>query len=169
MRFEQTRMGFQLGALVLSAALALGACGDDDGGGKKDAGVDAGPVEPTPELCIQQAKDLDSQSPQETIECLCNKCLQQMVDCNADEGCVEIRACSDRTGCRGTACYFGTPECMAIIDMYGVQGISTTLATQLNDCNDAMCGGGSNKDAATGGDSAVDSSTGDDAGEDAGH
>ena len=154
-----------LAIALVTAALSFGGCGDDSGssGGGDDAGQDAGGKDAGPattEMCIQMAHDVGSVAPDATIECLCDKCLQRMNECNQDPGCVEIRDCSDKTGCRGTACYFFTPECMKIIDRLGSTGLSVTLATQLNDCNDMMCMGGSNKDASVPQDDAGSSDSG---------
>ena len=139
MRKHKVLMVAVAAALMLTAA----GCGDDDtsttdaGNTKPDSGQDSGliPVEdagppPTTEQCIAEAAKLGSMSPKATIECLCDKCLVQMTDCDADQGCVDIRACSDRTGCRGTACYLATPECAKIIDdTGGPTGLSTALAS----------------------------------------
>jgi hypothetical protein len=171
MGLSDTSNGTKLSALfavAIAAVISLGGCGDDTGG-EVDAGKDAG--SPT-EQCIAMAAEQGSESTPETIECLCTNCLDQMTECNLDECCIRIRDCSDRTGCVGTLCYFGTPECMAIIDECGPQGVGTTLATQLGECRDSMCSdnppdaGG--KDA--GGKDAGDDAGGDDAGSnDAGH
>jgi len=127
-----------LAALSLSAA----GCGDDtaatpDAAVKKDSGPAEAPT-PTAALCKANAKERMSVSPQPQIDCLCDKCLDLMAECDTLEGCVEIRDCSDRTGCVAQACYFNTPECMVIIDKWGTTGLATTLVQQLSDCSIAM-------------------------------
>jgi hypothetical protein len=147
--------------LALSVSLAIGVvggCGDDDtsggaggasgksgSGGKGGSGGKAGsggkkpaPALPTKQECIDMAKAMGNTPPE--LDCACEKCTQAISDCTADEGCREIEACSVKTGCHGNDCYFSTPECMTIIDKWGSTGLSTTLATQLQDCLDTqMC------------------------------
>jgi hypothetical protein len=132
-------------ACGVTVALALSGCPKDKPKEPADAGATAN--------CLQMAKDQKSVAPQETIDCLCEKCIEEMQFCNMDDGCIEIRNCSDRTGCRGNACYFGNKECMAIIDKWGSTSPSVTYAQDLNDCNVMKCmgGGGLTSGAGTGG------------------
>jgi hypothetical protein len=150
--------------LALSVSLALGVvsgCGDDDtssgnagsggsagkagkggSGGKGGAGGKSGmkapPPLPTKQECIDMAMAMGTTPPE--LDCSCEMCTREISDCQNDPGCTEIENCAIKTGCRGTDCYFSTPECMMIIDKWGSTGLSTTLATQLQDCNDMHCG-----------------------------
>jgi hypothetical protein len=147
--------------LALSVSLALGVvggCGGDDGGsggaggasgkaggggkggkggsgGKSGSGSKMMPL-PSKQECIDMAKAMGTNPPE--LDCSCEKCTRKISDCTNDPGCTEIEQCAIKTGCRGNDCYFSTPECMMIIDKWGSTGLSTTLATQLQDCNDTM-------------------------------
>jgi hypothetical protein len=145
--------------LALSVSLAFGVvsgCGSDHAGiggaggasgkgsgGKGGSGGKAGsggkkatPALPTQQECVDMAKAMGTNPPE--LDCSCQKCTREISDCTNDPGCTEIEQCAIKTGCRGNDCYFSTPECMVIIDKWGSTGLSTTLATQLQDCNDTM-------------------------------
>jgi hypothetical protein len=144
MKLKTESMKWGLGVALALFALSTAGCTSDK---KKASPTDAGIADAsadaaiTPQACLDQAKALKSQSPQATLDCLCNSCLQEMADCNADKGCVEIRACSDKTGCRGAQdCYLGKGACKTVIDKWGATSLSATLSQQLSDCNAMHCG-----------------------------
>jgi hypothetical protein len=64
----------------------------------------------------------------------CQECGREVVDCQADPGCLEIQNCAARTGCVASDCYFFDLDCMAVIDKWGATSISTTLGLQVGYC-----------------------------------
>lgn len=68
--------------------------------------------------------------------CACNNCLDQLLACQQDAGCVEIRMCAQETGCTGLDCL---GACGDVIDgAGGPLGPSASQALMLSDCYDAM-------------------------------
>ncbi len=52
----------------------------------------------------------------ECSDCVCENCLMELQECEADEGCTAIRMCAEETGCTGLDCL---DVCGDVIDMYG--------------------------------------------------
>lgn len=70
-------------------------------------------------------------------QCACNKCLDEIVACEADVGCQAIRKCVQDSGCSGINCL---GPCGDTITMYGgVGGPSATMAIALGQCIDMSC------------------------------
>jgi len=73
-------------------------------------------------------------------ECLCDACIDLMRDCDALEGCTEIRMCGIEKNCNSAdSCYLLPPplggRCIAVIDKWGNSSVSTGLTQHLqNDC-----------------------------------
>lgn len=68
--------------------------------------------------------------------CACNNCLDQLLACQGDAGCVEIRMCAQETGCTGLDCL---GDCGDVIDgAGGPLGPSAALALMLSDCYDGV-------------------------------
>jgi hypothetical protein len=136
---------FGLISLVAGTSL-LAACGDDEGGGDVESG-DIPPVYDFSALKIpfessEKCKATFSKKYQDTspvTTCRCDQCLDKMQECEAVPGCVEIMACSNRTGCRNEFdCYlFPGAGCQEVIDRWGNSSLATAISIDIMACTDA--------------------------------
>ena len=96
------------------------------------------PAQLTPQQeCMMQATNMCEQ-------CGCNNCLTQLQACERDPGCIAIRDCARRTGCRGIDCYgfLNDGPCKQVIEANGgLIGASTTQASAVSDCFTGSCPG----------------------------
>jgi hypothetical protein len=73
----------------------------------------------------------------ECSDCVCENCLMELQECEADEGCKAIRQCAEETGCSGFDCL---QTCGDVIDMYGgIGGDSAGLGLEISMCLDMNC------------------------------
>lgn len=71
-------------------------------------------------------------------ECGCNQCLDPLLACEMDVGCVAMRDCAQQSGCTDTISCF--EACEGVINEHGgAFGASAELALALADCMDAAC------------------------------
>ncbi|MFT3926152.1 MAG: hypothetical protein QM778_26645 [Myxococcales bacterium] len=81
-----------------------------------------------------------SKNPAETDDqttCRCNKCVENMQECDVLQGCTEIAACSKETGCTDEySCYLlpGAP-CVDVIDRWGNASVAVTVSIDLLNCS----------------------------------
>jgi len=144
--------------------MAVG-CGDDSGDAEMDSGAGAAPEELSFDDAVRPGEsrlgelDLeapafeyeDIEAPWETVDecyafgddsnrtCLCDACTELMRECDALEGCTEIRACSLATGCTGpNECYLlpGAP-CTRVIDRWSNSSVSTAVSLDIMECTTA--------------------------------
>ncbi len=68
--------------------------------------------------------------------CMCNNCLETIQECDALQGCREIRECSTRTGCDSEySCYLlPTAQCVDVIDRWGNASVSVTVSLEYINC-----------------------------------
>jgi len=69
--------------------------------------------------------------------CQCNKCLENLQECDVLQGCGEIKACSNETGCDDEySCYLlpGAP-CVDVIDRWGNASVAVSVSIDLLDCS----------------------------------
>lgn len=127
--------------IVLLAALALSACGDD-------SGTESGDI-PEPRHfsdlklpftdaagCIAaNAKNHGDTSA--ITSCRCNACLEAMQECEAVSGCPEIMACSNRTRCTDEfSCYlFPGAQCAPVIDTWGNSSLAVAISLDIMACS----------------------------------
>lgn len=70
--------------------------------------------------------------------CVVTSCTAESVACCEQEGCLDIIACAQATGCSGVDCY--TPEtCQKVIDEAGGVAIAVNFAAPLGECALANC------------------------------
>lgn len=82
------------------------------------------------DMCLDMAADACE-------ECACNNCLPEVMACQADPGCVEIRMCAQEAGCTGIGCL---GPCGDVINANGGPlGPSAGLASALSDCYEGAC------------------------------
>jgi hypothetical protein len=117
-------------------ATAVG-CGSDDSSGIDDGGRDFSELEKPYENaaeCVQHLDDIGDIN--DGISCMCESCLEVMQECDALEGCVEIRRCGYETGCRGAfECYLVPPSpCAEVIDRWGNATIAAERSLAVSDC-----------------------------------
>lgn len=99
--------------------------------GAPDTGLDTGG---DVEMCLMMVDPGDACG-----ECACNNCLNELHECQQDEGCTAIRMCAQEAMCSGIACL---GPCGDTIDMYGgLGGPSAQMALTLSGCVDDKCPG----------------------------
>ena len=90
----------------------------------------------------------DIESPWETVEeckafdddasraCACDNCADLTRQCDALQGCIEIRDCNRATGCAGAnECYlFPGAPCVGVIDRWSNSSVSASVSLDLGDC-----------------------------------
>jgi hypothetical protein len=127
-----------LGRLAVVALLVAIGCGDDAlpetaMGGLRDGEVPMVQPPPSEESCLAEHK-LDG-SVSELSQCLCGNCLQAVSACDDDEGCAQIYACMQRSGCHDlNECYFERAPCRAVIERWGIMSLALSLAQELDKC-----------------------------------
>jgi len=87
-------------------------------------------------LCLAQA----SQDAGLCAECPCVNCIAELSACNSDEGCTEMLACKQQTGCSGTDCL--EPDvCGGLLDKYpgGVLSYAAQLTNAFFECLRLSC------------------------------
>jgi hypothetical protein len=69
-------------------------------------------------------------------DCMCNKCLAAIQECDALQGCREIRECSQASGCDSEiSCYlFPGAPCVDVIDKWGNASVSVTVSLEYIKC-----------------------------------
>lgn len=75
----------------------------------------------------------------ELTACICDKCVENMQECDVLAGCGEIRACSIKTGCDDEySCYLlptAPKECVDVIDRWGNASVAVTVSLDVLGCS----------------------------------
>jgi hypothetical protein len=118
--------------------------------------VDAGPIPPFTDFStipdpwakgdVAACKAFGDGSYPVSRACMCDAptCLELMRQCDALEGCIEIRDCAWRTGCsNANDCYLlkqaGDPNgCVDVIDKWGNTGDAVAIANTVGACGQAL-------------------------------
>ncbi len=119
--------------------LLVASCGSEASSAVSDGGLGeggaSGPTANAKKACYAAAKASDAGLSAEA-KCICDQCLGENSACNDDPGCVAIRACTARTGCRGfDDCYYGAGLCRDEIEKHGTTSLEFTVWQQLADCS----------------------------------
>lgn len=132
--------------LVLAASLGGCASGDDDGTNYPEIGDIPEPFlytdvpEPYPDGDVAACKafteadgDVDEAVATRRRECFCDTCLTLMRQCDALQGCQEIRQCQWKSNCGSAeACYlFPGAPCKDVIDLWANTSVSTGISSEL--------------------------------------
>ncbi len=91
---------------------------------------------------IPDAGGLHTAAPANVRDCECDNCLQLVHQCDALQGCREMRQCTQDVGCSDPYTCYLTPTttpahpagCTPIFDKWGNTGLSTYLVNSLNTC-----------------------------------
>lgn len=93
--------------------------------------------DPWPEDTEAACNAFDDSFPEQRA-CLCANCRDILHQCDALEGCIEIRECANRIGCTdANDCYLfpSTPGgCIEPIDRWGNTGFAVALSNNIGQC-----------------------------------